>query len=318
MHPAYSVILFTTASGLGYGLLMLLGLFAPLGLIVPDQGFGLAAFAFAFATVITGLLASTFHLGHPERAWRALSQWRSSWLSREGVVAILTFVPTGLFALGWVLFGENAGLWGWIGLAGAVLSLITVLCTGMIYASLPTIRAWSDPLVPAIYIALSLMTGSLWFSALATPFGLAHPMIAHLPMALVIIAWVLKAWYWSRLDSRPPLATAATATGLGTAEDTVRLLEAPHTQENFVMREMGYRIARRHARKLRKLSQILAFLVPLVLIEAVIFVPESAAIASLVALIAALSATGGVAIERWLFFAEARHVVTLYYGADRV
>jgi len=93
MNPAYSVIFFTTASGAGYGLLALLGLIGALtGAPLPPL-FALVAIVFALALITAGLLSSTFHLGHPERAWRALSQWRTSWLSREGIAAILTYPP---------------------------------------------------------------------------------------------------------------------------------------------------------------------------------------------------------------------------------
>src|SRR5215467_6298631 len=104
MHPAYSVIFFTTASGAGYVLLALLGLFGALGLLPADPVLGVVGFGLGFVMVGAGLISSTFHLGHPERAWRAFSQWRSSWLSREGVLAVATFVPAAIFALGWVLF----------------------------------------------------------------------------------------------------------------------------------------------------------------------------------------------------------------------
>src|SRR5690606_16348531 len=80
VHPAASVILFTTTSGAGYGLLALLGLLGPAGLVPQGRWFGFAGLGLALALVTAGLLASTFHLGRPERAWRAVSQWRSSWL----------------------------------------------------------------------------------------------------------------------------------------------------------------------------------------------------------------------------------------------
>ena len=106
MHPAYSVILFTTASGAGYGLLVWLALLGMLGLVPPDSGLGLVGIASALALITAGLLASTAHLGRPERAWRAFSQWRTSWLSREGVLAVATYIPAGLLALGWVVLGR--------------------------------------------------------------------------------------------------------------------------------------------------------------------------------------------------------------------
>ncbi|HMA14494.1 MAG TPA: DmsC/YnfH family molybdoenzyme membrane anchor subunit, partial [Kiloniellaceae bacterium] len=145
MHPAKSVILFTTASGAGYGLLAWLGLLAALGLLSADRWLGLVAFALGLGLVVLGLLASTLHLGRPERAWRAFSQWRSSWLSREGVAAVITFVPVGLFALFWVVGQTNQGAAAAIGIVAALCCVVTVACTAMIYASLKTIRAWSSP-----------------------------------------------------------------------------------------------------------------------------------------------------------------------------
>src|SRR3990172_1833150 len=102
MHPAYSVIVFTTAPGMGYGLLALLGLVGAAHGPVSSWWFGATCLAFALALIGVGLLSSTAHLGHPERAWRALSQWRSSWLSREGVAAIVTFLPGLAFAWVWL------------------------------------------------------------------------------------------------------------------------------------------------------------------------------------------------------------------------
>jgi DMSO reductase anchor subunit len=160
MHPAYSVIFFTTASGAGYGLLFWLAVLAVFDNLPADAFMGLAGLGLAFVLISAGLLSSTAHLGHPERAWRAVSQWRTSWLSREGIAALATIVPFGLFALGWIVLGENRGLVGAAGLLAAGMALVTVWCTGMIYQSLPTIRAWSQPLVTPVYVTLSLATGA--------------------------------------------------------------------------------------------------------------------------------------------------------------
>src|SRR6476659_2445171 len=110
MHPAYSVILFTTASGAGLGLLVWLALFGLLDLVATERWLGFTGFALAFALVTGGLLASMAHLGRPERAWRAFSQWRTSWLSREGVMAVATAVPAGVLGVGWVGLESVDGL----------------------------------------------------------------------------------------------------------------------------------------------------------------------------------------------------------------
>src|SRR5579859_2429092 len=123
MHPSGSVIWFTTLSGAGYGLLFLLGVLAGTPLLPDSRWFAFVALALGLGLVTAGLVASTLHLGHPERAWRAFSQWRSSWLSREGVSSVATYAPALLFALGWLVVGSTGGIWalfGALSAAGAV------------------------------------------------------------------------------------------------------------------------------------------------------------------------------------------------------
>ena len=315
MHPAFSVIFFTTVSGAGYGLLALMSLLAALGRLPADRWFGLAGLGLALTAVAVGLLSSTFHLGHPERAWRALSQWRSSWLSREGLIACVTFVPSGLFAVGWVLLGTHDGVWAAFGLATFLLSLATIACTSMIYASLKPIPHWSNGWTLPAYLTLGLMTGALWLGALAGAFGLGDRLFIWIALGLILLAAVVKLAYWRNIDHAQPRSTAESATGLGSL-GKVRLLEAPHSGENYLLREMGFRIARKHAIKLRRIAILLAFLLPLLSTLLLLVLPPAMDIA--LAFPAAISAMAGVFVERWLFFAQARHAVTLYYGASEV
>lgn len=313
MHPAYSVILFTTASGAGYGLLIWVAAATIAGIgdaAAPIGVFGVGA---GLILVTAGLLSSTFHLGHPERAWRAISQWRTSWLSREGIAALATYVPA--LALG---YGLVLGNWRQDELTVAALATIagaiaTIWCTGMIYRSLPTIRAWSKPHVPWLYLALALATGGLLFALLRASLGL--PLRAVLIGVLVALgtAWIAKTSYWETIDAEPLTRTVEAATGLA-ALGKVRPLDPPHTQPNYVMREMGYRVARKHAADLRRLVALLLFAFPIFVVMLLLL---GAALAPFLLVLAALSAAVGVLIERWLFFAEAQHVAMLYYGAER-
>ena len=313
MHPAYSIILFTTASGAGYGLLALLCLGGALGLLPAERWLGLTGFVIAFALVTGGLLSSTFHLGHPERAWRAVSQWRSSWLSREGVLALATYLPTGLFALGWVVFETADGAWALAGLLGALAAAVTVYCTAMIYASLTTIRQWHDPWVAPAYLVLALASGALLLALLTALFGGAQPLLLSLACFALALGAVVKAGYWRSIDRAPRDLTPAQAIGLA-AFGKVRQFDPPHTQANYVMREMGFQVARKHALKLRRIALIAGFLLPFVLV--LLALAAGGWLAALALLLAVLSGALGLAVERWLFFAEAQHVVTLYYGAD--
>jgi len=251
MHPAYSVILFTTASGAGYGVLALLGMVALAHGFASTAGFGLTASAIALALIVSGLLSSTFHLGHPERAWRAFSQWRSSWLSREGVAAVATFVPAVPFVLLWSLggvgfakilgqdwmFGADGALrvLAWATIIGAV---VTVFCTGMIYASLTTIRQWRHPLVVPVYLVFALATGSCLLAVIAHAFGRGQAVQLYIAIVLLVVLIVLKLAYWAGIDRADKTHTMEAATGLGHL-GKVRQWEVPHTAANYIMNEMG-------------------------------------------------------------------------------
>jgi sulfite dehydrogenase (quinone) subunit SoeC len=309
LHPAYSIILFTTASGAGYGLLAWAGLLAAAGALPTDRGLALAVLGTGLGLVTAGLLSSTAHLGRPERAWRALSQWRTSWLSREAVAALATYAAAAALALDWLADGRATAPAA--GLATAALATATVAATGMIYASLKPVARWRNGWTVPVYLALAAATGLLWLLALAALAGHRWRGLEGMAVAAVAGAWALKEAYWRATDGRPVASTSGTATGLGHL-GRVRLLDPPHTEGNYLLREMGHRVARRHARRLRLAARALAFAAPLALAAAAFALGGPPALWPL----GAACATAGTLIERWLFFAEARHTVMLYYGAE--
>lgn len=303
MHPAVSVIFFTVASGAGFGAVFWLGAGLPV-----REGFGtsvlLPVLAGGFA--VAGLLSSTFHLGHPERAWRALSQWRTSWLSREGVLAIACLCAFGIHTLVWWIAGIRDVF---SGLAAAALALATVHATGMIYAQLRTVPLWNRALTPATYLAFSAATGFLLVAGAGG--GVAARPAGLVALAMIALAWTLKHFWWNggqeaTLSGRG--SDAGTATGLGRL-GSVRLLERPHTGENYLTREMVHKIGRKHASKLRRIAWLFgAFLPGLIAALVAAFAAPAALL-----LAAALAMIAGLLAERWLFFAEAKHAVSLYY-----
>ncbi len=315
MHPGLSIILFTTASGAGFALFALLGIGAPLDLVPTSSWFGLTALAVAVLLTAGGLVSSTFHLGRPERAWRAFSQWRSSWLSREGVFAVLTYVPAAIFGIGWVAFGTTRGGPGLAGFFTAALAAATVFSTGMIYASLKPIHQWHNRWTVPNYLMLAAMSAWLIYDFLVRFWERSARPAAFWTFVFVIVAWWIKEIYWRFIDTTTAPSTVASATALG-RRGRVRLFEAPHTEENYLLQEMGFRVARKHARRLRGIARLAAFIVPAAL-TGLAFV-SSGVTGAIAAGIAVASAALGLVVERWLFFAEARHMVTLYYGAEVV
>lgn len=288
MHPAPSVIIFTTLSGLGFGLLFFLGL----GLPDVSGWVAFVFFAIAYALAVGGLMASTFHLGHPERAWKAFTQWKTSWLSREGWCAVLALIVMGLYALGVIFLGQRWGLLGWL---GSLFSLATVFTTSMIYTQLKTIPRWNMKLTPAMFLSFSLAGGAL----------LAGQTAVALP--LLLIAALVQILYWRQGDRAfgNSGTNLGTATGLG-QRGAVRAFEPPHTGTNYLLREFVHVVGRKHAEKLRIIAFGLAFVLPV----ALLVLPFN----HFFALLAVLSHLAGVATSRWLFFAQAEHVVGLYYG----
>ena len=185
MHPAPSIIFFTVLSGTGYGLLFLLGLFAALGLLPGNAWYGGSGLLLALLLATGGLISSTLHLGHPERAWRALSQWRSSWLSREGVAAAFTYLPALALGASWLGEGQPSQL---LGLMTALSAAATVACTAMIYASLKPVARWHNGFTLPLYLLHALGGGGLAFAWLASLWGLAG-WSAALTLPLFGAAW---------------------------------------------------------------------------------------------------------------------------------
>jgi DMSO reductase anchor subunit len=301
MRPAFSLIVFTTLSGLGFGLAAILGL----GLIMaPTPQWWVIYNGVALALIGAGVLSSTLHLGHPERAWRAMTQWRSSWLSREGVLAALTtIILLGFAAEGYAEGHGNLK----IGIAVALLSLATIWSTAMIYASLKTVARWHHPLTPFVFVGYAISGGLVLAAALDALANGGISLLAQ-PALMGLISTAIVTMIWTKqAGAEGSGSTPESATGLGNLGE-VRMLMPPHSEENWLQHEMGFVVARKHAAKLRLFSVTLAIILPAVMVY-------SAAASSAMLILAAITHVIGVMVSRWLFFAEAKHTVMLYYGA---
>ncbi|HKJ70995.1 MAG TPA: DmsC/YnfH family molybdoenzyme membrane anchor subunit [Gammaproteobacteria bacterium] len=310
MKPAFSVILFTVASGAGFGLIMLAILFDLFGL---GGGFSretlLTAGAGAFILISVGLLSSTAHLANPKNAWRSFTRFKTSWLSKEGVFAVIFYPFFLLYLLGvYVGGGETPGWALFFGVVAFLLGLVTLFSTGMIYASLKTIRQWSNPLVPVNYLAMALLTGILLLYALGLDELGGTGGVLGLAAAVILLAAVVKATYYFWI-ARPSGPTINTATGFTRAR--VRILDPGHGHDTFLTHEFGYQPPAGLTPVLKAAVFVLAYGLPLVMLWPAAEAPGAGAM-----WVAAVSALAGAAAERWLFFAEARHVVNLYHGAQ--
>jgi len=288
MHPAPSVIIFTSLSGLGFGLIFFLGFAMP-------EVTGWSAFWYyfvAFALSVGGLLASVGHLKNPKNAIHAFSQWQTSWLSREGVMSVLTLVLVAAYAIGLIFFSTRIGWLGWL---GAVMALITVFTTSKIYNQLKTVPRWAMPITPGLFLTYALSGGAL----------LAGQVETAAILLIVLTLMQIAAWQMGDKAFGAAGSTIESATGLGNL-GKVRLLESPHSSPNYLMKEMVHVVGRKHSQKLRWIAGITLGLVPAALL---LLLPLTYPLA----LVAVVSHLVGLFAARWLFFAEAEHVVGLYY-----
>lgn len=310
MQPAFSVIFFTVASGIGYGFFCVLG---AVGIFfhLEDE---LVILGGTIATILItlGLISSTGHLANRKNAWRAFSRFRTSWLSREGVLAILFYPLVFLYGVSFMQGQGSQGSWLWVILSALLVATAgaIIFSTGMIYACLKTIRQWNTPLTPTNYLLFALLHGQLLFLSVQ---GMLVP-VANLflsilfGLVLLFIGLVMKAIYYVWITP-PSGSTINTATGLTNA--TVRLLDVGHTAGNFLTEEFGYNLLPRLRTMLRIVVFIFCFIVPALILAGVL----GGYCEELCVVFALLLSVAGMLVERWLFFAEACHVINLYHGA---
>lgn len=309
MNPALSVLFFTTLSGAGLGLLVVLAASQAIAPLSLSREFAVAPLGLGMLLLAVGLGCSFAHLGQPQRAWRAFSQWRSSWLSREAWAATGTLAVAGGVAL--LVWHGRLGP-GFVAANGllALLGLCTLVTTAGIYTSLKPVPAWHNHFVLPVLLLAALTSGAAWLWTLLTLAMWELPRMGAWLLAIACLALAgLKLAYWRHVDRLAAGARAAAhPSGLGAAA-AVRSLEAPHTEANYLLREMGYVLARKHARRLRAISAVLIGPLPAGLAGWAGLGSGDTGLA--LATVASLML--GLFVERWLFFAEARHQVVGYY-----
>jgi sulfite dehydrogenase (quinone) subunit SoeC len=300
------MILFTTLAGAAQGLLLVLvglDLTALAGLQQVPRTMLLAGAALVLAFSAIGLVAASFHLGHPLRAWRAAAMWRSSWLSRE-VIVLPAFMAT---VAAWAASHWLASPMPALGVVAALLALLLYLCTGMIYGAVKAIPAWATPLTPLNFGLIGLASGVLLAAALATVLAptLAPP-LAGLASLATVVAAAGRAVTLRR--SLRPVEKTTLQTALGVRHPRIRQISQGTMGGSFNTREFQHGHSAAAVLRVRWAAGLAGFLLPAL---ALLLLPPAPAL--LVAL--SVIQLGGLLAERWHFFAEARHTQNLYASA---
>lgn len=321
MHPAFSVIFLTTFIGVGQGLFLALYTgesYAAVNLLPAQSG---AFYAWgslvAFVFMVVGLIASFFHLGHPERAWRTAARWRTSWLSREAIVlpaVIGAIMVYGLLhALGWnlTIVGIDTGIPNdltlIVGAGGSLLTFTLFLCTGMIYACIKFLQEWATWLTPVNYLLLGTASGF----TLATAYATLHAselvnFYGSWTLIIIVVAFVTRVASLIRNARLKPKSNLQTA--IGVRHQTMTQRAQGQTGGSFNTREYFHGAPMWAFRAIKWVFLVLVFIVPVVLIT--IGLNNGSAVVLLTAFIAQCV---GLIAERWFFFAQANHPQNLYY-----
>ena len=308
MHPSKSIIFFTVISGTGYGIFI--GLLFNILFIEISYSLNYKLFIslVSFLMIVLGLLSSTLHLGHPERAWRAFSQWKSSWLSREGLVSVITFFPMVLFYYFWI---NNINGYVFLLIILCIFSLLTIFCTGQMYATLKTIPSWNNSLVTPIYIFNGITVGSLFVYSINFYFNYNIFLYEKFIIITIILNLLLKISYWILIRQK---TNTNIQTAVGIKSKNISFFEGPHTGKNYLTTEMINKSNNKNNNLLRLTFCILTFIIPLYMINQYSTLIADQFILKLSMIFVFILALVGMIIERYLFFIQSKHVVGLYYG----
>ncbi len=308
MHPSKSIIFFTVISGTGYGIFI--GLLFNILFIEISYSLNYKLFIslVSFLMIVLGLLSSTLHLGHPERAWRAFSQWKSSWLSREGLVSVITFFPMVLFYYFWI---NNINGYVFLLIILCIFSLLTIFCTGQMYATLKTIPSWNNSLVTPIYIFNGITVGSLFVYSINFYFNYNIFLYEKFIIITIILNLLLKISYWILIRQK---SNTNIQTAVGIKSKNISFFEGPHTGKNYLTTEMINKSNNKKNNFLRLTFCILTFIIPLYMINQYSTLIADQFILKLSMIFVFILALVGMIIERYLFFIQSKHVVGFYYG----
>jgi DMSO reductase anchor subunit len=308
VNPAFSVVFLTTLCGVGQGLFFALYA-AEVGtrfnwLPTATASFYAMGGVFVFLFLAAGLVASFFHLGRPERAWRAAAMWRTSWLSREVIVLPLFII----IALGYALmhYEEMEGTLV-LGAAGVVISIALFICTAMIYACIRFLQEWAHPLTVVNFTLLGCASGYTFAAAYA---DFAAPALEESFIRWAVICTV-GAFFTrtaallrnSRIKPKSSLQTA-----IGVKHPRLVQKSQGFMGGSFNTREFFHGRSPSFMQAVKWFFLTCAFGVPvLLLLAAAHWNAGGLAPAAFVIQYA------GLVAERWYFLAQARHPQNLYY-----
>jgi len=323
MHPAFSVIFLTTLIGAAQGLFLALfstQLYSELNILpnVSESNFYGIGAVVALLLLGAGLFSSFFHLGHPERAWRAASRWKTSWLSREAIAlpmmmaVVFVYAVMHLGGFDSIAFtnNENINLSSslFLGMFGVVITFTLFICTAMIYACIKFLQEWSSPLTVVNYILFGMASGFMLSTVLTSYFSLTDhtQFLGNWAIALTLAAFVTRSaslYRNSRIKHKSSVQSA-----IGVRHSTIKQISQGAMGGSFNTREYFHGKTAAFLKSIKYIFMILVFPIPLLLMFIALDSGNTAIFAA-----AFIIQYIGLLAERWFFFAQANHPQNIYY-----
>ena len=321
MNPPFSVIFLTTLIGVGQGLFLALILGQSYSIMadLPAQSgdFYSGGSLMAMLFLIAGLIASFFHLGHPERAWRAATQWRTSWLSRE-VIALPLFMFL-VFVYGLLhYFNYNPTTFGTsalpeveltvlVGIVGLLVCFALFICTGMIYACLKFLREWHSPLTVINYTLLGIASGYTLCAAYAQQNG-SHLVDFYADWAIILTLMSFVTRGVSLLRNRNLKNKSSLRSAIGVRHMNIQQKAMGAMGGTFNTREFFHGKTAIFLKSVQWIFLIMVFPLPILFLSIGLSNHESSLFIT-----AFVIQYIGLLFERWFFFAQANHPQNMYY-----
>jgi len=277
-------------------------------LVLPSAGFFAAGAALSVLLAVLGLIASFFHLGHPERAWRAIAMWRTSWLSRECICLPAFTAAVFCYGAAHGLMAGNAVTLA-IGALGVVLCFALFISTGMIYTCLKFLQEWASPLTTTNFIVLGCASGFTLATACAS-WGAPDltDFFAGVAVALTMLGCATRCASLRRNAQLKPKSTLHSATGIQSRPLSQK--SRGFTSGSYNLREFSHGQTEATMRAVKAGFLVLVFPLPLLLLLAGMRLN-----ATLWFGLAFVVQYLGLIAERWFFFAQANHPQNLYMGS---
>lgn len=317
MHPEMTLVLLTVLAGAGQGIFILLVILSTLfyeSSLIPS-GYVYGAGIISLSLQMAGIIASTSHLGNPQRGWRAMLMVKISWLSREVITLSFSVGAAALYLLlfYWGIHGTPLII---VGLAGIAACLGFYISSSMVYASVTYIREWANIYTPINFTIFGITSGFGVSLSILIFAGADSSIIAgvnYIVIVLAILSLILK--IMSYKFNVNAYVSVNIKNALGINDPDIKLQDMGTAYEHYNTKEYFYEIS--GSGSFTKMLAInISFVLPIVIWTAMAL-HISGSYVQIVSMIASIAIIVGLLIERRLFFIQGNNIQNLYYDNFR-